>query len=162
MKTSIQLKDKDKKLIYIVGIILFFVIDIVVIFFGWQCRSLFQNYKLANERNQQIKTMGNDITNKERYKQELRELNKTIDELKQCVSDEAAVPVLMENISTLASTIGVKVLQIKPTLETEKSPKSKDAKDAKDANEEKFGEIAIYIVAESGFHQLGAFISRLE
>ena len=27
---------------------------------------------------------------------------------------------------------------------------------------EKFGEIAIYIVAESGFHHLGAFISRLE
>lgn len=160
MKAALQLKDKDKKLVIIIGFILFIVIDVVMIFFGWQCRSLFGYYKLAGERSQQIKTMENDIINKERYGQELSELDRTIDDLRLRVSDEAEVPVLMENISRLASAIGVRVLQIKPTLEIKKVPPS-DA-EATETEKEKFGEIIISIVAESGFHQLGAFISRLE
>lgn len=152
-----NVKLKDKKVIYIAGGIALLLIDIIVIF-GWQCRSLVHNFALAGERRQQILTMEKDIINKEKYKKELSDLNTVVGTLKDSIIDESDVPVLMENISTLARTIGVKILQIKPVFEFDRNA----ASGVVTVNEEQFATIGIRIAAECGFHQLGAFISRLE
>lgn len=161
MKANIEIKDKDKKLLLVVGVVFFFIIDVYYIF-GWQCRSLMHYYTSTNERNQQIQSMENDLRNKERYSSELGDLNIIVDDLEKLVTEEVDIPILMENISKLAGAIGVKILQIRPEFMPGLKVDRDSESDKTSENEEKFGEIAIHIAVESGFHQFGVFMSRLE
>ncbi len=155
MSTTIKLKDKDKEILILSAFVIIVLIDLIVILFGWQLRQMFGSYKSAKEKKQAIVSLDSDIVNLERYKKESVDLDKKISELKLSVVEEMDISALVENISNLAESNGVKITQIKPVIDNSE-PKIIEAKDAK------FAEIVLQIKAKSDFHQLGNFISKIE
>lgn len=67
---------------------------------------------------------------------------------------EHEIPILLEELSTMAKLTYVKILGINPL-----SPKRHSAKGG---DKKPYSEIPIAVTAQSGYHQLGAFINRLE
>jgi type IV pilus assembly protein PilO len=65
---------------------------------------------------------------------------------------EKEIPSLLENLSAMAKSSGVKIVGITPVSLQEESRVKKQV----------YKEIPIQISAKSGFHELGAFLSNLE
>lgn len=67
--------------------------------------------------------------------------------------DQKEIPELLEGLASIAKVSGVKILSITPS----------DLKDSSDSGAKGYyKEMPITITAESGYHQLGRFISNLE
>ncbi|MDD5355439.1 MAG: type 4a pilus biogenesis protein PilO, partial [Candidatus Omnitrophica bacterium] len=122
---------------------------------GWQYR-LFSKYsETLTKKKQAMVNLERDINNLDRTKKEAGDLEKKIDDLCLFVIEGENISALIEDISKLANNSGVKITQIKPVMDNVNF-ETVDVKDIK------FHEIEIQIVGQSGFHQLGDFISRVE
>ena len=151
---NIVIKEKDKQIVYSVIFAVIIIMDLIFIL-GWQWRSLINSYKEASERKQDIVAFESDIRNLEANKKEIIILVEKIKSMELLIIDEIDVSALVENISNLANSSGVKINQIKPVIDNN-DPKFLQTEDAK------FGEIEIQIIAKADFHQLGNFISKIE
>ncbi len=153
-KVAIKIREKDKQIIYLVLFTIIIVIDLMVIL-GWQLRLLFKYFNTSNERKQSIELLESDIRNLDKYKLEITDLDKKVNNLKLLVSEEEDISALIENISHLADSSDIKITQIKPEMDM-------DEKKFVGTKEDKFSQIEIQIVAKSDFHQLGSFVSKIE
>jgi Tfp pilus assembly protein PilO len=151
---SIVIKEKDKQVAILVAFFIIIALDLIFIL-GWQWRTLSNKYKSASQKKQAIVALETDLRNLDSYKNEITALDKTISNLKLFIIEEVDISALIESISNLADSSGVKITQIKPVMDTS-DPKFVEVRDAK------FGEIEIQIIAKSDFHQLGSFINKLE
>lgn len=152
-----QFQLKDKKNLFIIGMAAFLVVDAIFVL-GWQIRSLVRTSRAARERSQQLQAIKNDVANMEQYRRQLGDLTAVVDTLKENITDEAESTALIERISTIAGAVGVKIQQIRPVFDVDRS----SPEGIISVNNEQFGTISFRIVASAGFHQLGAFINRLE
>lgn len=151
---ALLIKEKDKQIIFLAVFAIIIIVDLIFIL-GWQWRLLSGYYKSANEKKQAIAALEKDVRNLDVYKKEIVDLDKKITDKSRSIINEMDVSVLIENISNMADSSGVKITQIKPVIDVsnEKFIQTSDAK---------FKEMEIQIIAKSDFHQLGNFISRIE
>jgi len=152
-----QFQLKDKRNLFIIGVAAFLVFDAIFVL-GWQIRSLVRTYRAARERSQQLQAIKNDVANIEQYRRQLDDLTTVVDALKVNITEEAESTALIERISTIAGAVGVKIQQIRPVFDVDRS----SPEGIISVNNEQFSTISFRIVASAGFHQLGAFINRLE
>lgn len=151
---NVVIRERDKQIIYLAIFIIVVIADVFLIL-GWQLRSLLNYYKIANERKEAITTLKSDILNLDSYKKEVAKLDEKVKSFKLLFTDEEDVSGLIENISGLANSSSVKIIQIKPVKESSDSAAVK-------AKDNKFTEIGIQIAAKADFHQMGNFISKIE
>ncbi|MFH1622706.1 MAG: type 4a pilus biogenesis protein PilO [Candidatus Omnitrophota bacterium] len=148
------MQDKDKQVVSLVVFIVIILIDLIFIL-GWQWRLLSGYYKNAKEKKQSIISLKIDLQNLDNYNKEMSNLDERVTSMKLLIIDEADISALIENISNLADSSGVKVTQIKPVIDSIK-PRYIQARDTK------FQEIDIKIIAKADYHQFGNFMSRIE
>lgn len=151
---NIVIREKDKQIAIIAGFTIIILVDLFFIL-GWQWRSLSAYFKDTSQKKQDIVSLVTDIRNLDGYKNEIVDLDDKIARLELLIVDEVDVSSLIENISNLADSSGVKITQIRPAA-------SSDGQRFVQAKDAKFGEIEIQIIAKSDFHQFGNFISKIE
>jgi Tfp pilus assembly protein PilO len=96
-------------------------------------------------------------------RQERDRLTDTIEELGRSLPSEEALPKVIEVLSNVATEAGLRIQTIFPQRSFESAgEKSATAKPVADNLKALYKEIPIQIDALTGFHQLGAFLSRVE
>ncbi len=150
--------DKSKK-----KILLVYVSALLLILVGYFCLFLRPSVaKLAGlipeirESKIAIKSVQNDLLYEDKLNKRLKILQEKLAGYEKRLSREKELPVLLENLSEMAKESQVRILGI--------IPYDTRLKARKDTGEEKsvYQEVPIAISAQSGYHELGSFINRLE
>lgn len=151
---GIVIREREKQIIYLA---IFIVIVIADVFFilGWQFKLFFNYYKTTNLRKKAITTLKSDIINLDGYKREIAKLDEKTKDFNLLIADEKDISILIENVSNLANSSSVKIIQIRPV-------KDKSEKSTIKAKNSSFSQIVIQISARCDFHQLGNFMSKIE
>lgn len=102
----------------------------------------------------ELRSAKKDIASIEQFKKRLATLKENIAVVGERIPAEEEIPVALENISQLAKDSYVKIIQIKPSRESEKNVATLSGG--------KVFELPIFIEARCGFHQLGSFLNKLE
>ena len=110
MKTKISLNIKNKQLVVIVGIIIVFLIDLFVIL-PWQIRSLVNLFKITKEKKEALLQLEVDTKSLEPYKKQVLDLEANERGLNASIKNEDEVLFLIENISSIAKEMGIKVVE---------------------------------------------------
>jgi len=154
MKTKISLNIKNKQLVVIVGIIIVFLIDLFVIL-PWQIRSLVNLFKITKEKKEALLQLEVDTKSLEPYKKQVLDLEANERGLNASIKNEDEVLFLIENISSIAKEMGIKIMQIRPI---------KDLDDALEVSskDSSYSEVQIEMSAKAGFHNFGRFLSKIE
>jgi len=150
--------DKAKK-----KILLIYASATLVVFIGYF--SLFLRPSVAKltgvipeirERKVAIKSVQDDLLYEGMLNKRLKVLQEKLAGYEKRLSREKELPMLLENLSLMAKESRVRILGITPHVTR--------LKVQKDTGEEKsvYQEVPIAISAQSGYHELGSFINRLE
>jgi len=99
-----------------------------------------------------LKSVENDISNIERYKKEIANYKDKVEKYERMLPAEQEIPSLLENLSSMARSSGVKIVGITPV----------QVKENKAKDEHIYQETPILISAKSGYHELGSFLASLE
>jgi len=102
---------------------------------------------------EQIDSVTDRVNRIESMTEKLDSLNTELEGYSGGLPDQKEIPELLEGLASIAKVSGVKILSITPL-----DLKESDDRDAKGY----YKEMPITITAESGYHQLGQFISNLE
>ncbi|MFA5260351.1 MAG: type 4a pilus biogenesis protein PilO [Candidatus Omnitrophota bacterium] len=111
------------------------------------------NPKIA-ELNREVAETKNNILRVSQYKKELSLLEDKYQNLQRRIKRKEDVPLLLENISRIADKCGVKIEQILPQTAMNDP--------VLENNEGKYFSIPIVIEAQSGYHQFGQFLNKME
>lgn len=108
----------------------------------------------VNELNYKINLVNNRVKRLDKMIEQLKELRTEVESYSKGLPDEKEIPEFLEELSSIAKVSDVKILSITPL-------------ELKVVGQEQKGngyyrEMPIHITAKSGYHQLGAFISKLE
>jgi len=107
-------------------------------------------------RRTEIKNVRSDLPREDTFRVKQKRQCDRLTGYEMKLSREKELPLLLEGLSSMAKKSRVKILGIRPL-------KSRLTKRKKDTAKEKiYRELPIEIRAESGYHQLGAFINMLE
>ncbi|MEE9500213.1 MAG: type 4a pilus biogenesis protein PilO [Candidatus Omnitrophota bacterium] len=150
--------DKAKK-----KILLIYASAVLLILVGYFCLFLRPAMtKLAGiipeirENKVAIKSVQTDLLYEDKLNKRLKLLQEKLAGYEKRLSREKELPVLLENLSRMAKESQVRILGI--------TPYGTRLKAQKGTGEEKsvYQEVPIAITAQSGYHELGSFINRLE
>ncbi|MFH0763731.1 MAG: type 4a pilus biogenesis protein PilO [Candidatus Omnitrophota bacterium] len=110
--------------------------------------AVIKNHKMKMELN----SMESEIANIARYRKEAGAYKDKVERYERMLPAEQEVPALLENLSGMAKSSGVKIAGITPIAIPE------------DKNREGriYQEIPVLISAKSGYHELGCFMDKLE
>ena len=100
-----------------------------------------------------IKNTAEDLKHEDILKKRYENMEKEISTYENKLPAEREIPLLLEEVSGMAKDSYVKISAINPV--TTSQPQEKDASKV-------YQRIPILINAKSGYHELGAFINRLE
>ncbi|UCD55112.1 MAG: type 4a pilus biogenesis protein PilO [Candidatus Omnitrophota bacterium] len=149
--------DKSKK-----KILLVYLLAILFVFIVYFCFVLRPSIgKLAGiipeigERRAAIKAVHDDLLYEGKLGKRLETLQKKLAGYEKRLSREKELPVFLENLSRMAEESRVRILGITPSDTQRKTQKDTDEKSV-------YQEVPITIIAQSGYHELGSFINRLE
>lgn len=98
-----------------------------------------------------VSTVKIDLARKDALETKFKDSSKTFEEQKQKLIRQVEIPALLENISLMAASSEVKLVTLKPSGESIDIGK-----------DEIYRVFPISITAESGYHQLGAFVNAIE
>jgi len=147
---EIQLDEAKKKALLIYGgAALVILIAYFFFFLKPGLGKLFELLPKVRERKIAIKSVRNDLLLEDKLKVRLRVLKKGSSEYEKKLPREKELPIILENLSKIARSSRVKILSITPQAE-------------KVGGEGVYQEVPVLISARSGYHELGAFIDRLE
>ena len=153
------LRSKTKK--QMLGIYLVVLIIVLVLFvFIFLKPSLAKLYVLipkVQAFRTDIKNVSNDLLFEDNLKKQIQTLQVKLDEYGKKLSREKEIPMLLENLSSMARNSNVKIQSITPL-----SKRRTRENDSLDKGERVYQEVPIAITAQSGYHELGDLISRLE
>lgn len=93
-----------------------------------------------------------DISKIPDYKNDISKYKEQVDSYERMLPAEQEIPTLLENLSNMAKSSGVKIESIMPVARKEDKNKTSQV----------YQEIPILITAKSGYHELGNFIAKLE
>lgn len=151
-------KDDAKVIIAIAAAV--FLLDAVFVL-RFQFISVGRMFKEAGQLKVGIKSTRDDAKFISMFKNKSSDLKKEIDELGKMVITEGDMPKALENISKFADISAVRILKIRPILESgtaELKLSNKGPLKGRDV----FSRKKISIFAKCGFNQLGRFIVLLE
>jgi len=100
----------------------------------------------------EIKEVKNEITNIDKYKKGIGAYKDKVEKYEHMLPAEQEIPSLLENLSAMAKSSGVKIVGITPVAVPENKQKT----------DQVYQEIPILISARSGYHELGSFLAKLE
>jgi len=147
---ELELDDAKKKILLIyAGVAILVLAAYVFLFLKPSLTKLFDVLPKVRERKVDIRSVRNDLTLEHKLKARLEDLGKRSVEYDKKLSRESELPVILENISKIARSSRVKILSLDPQKE-------------KSGGKGAYLEVPIVISAQSGYHELGMFISRLE
>ena len=107
------------------------------------------------------RTTANEATLREQY----RQLDRAVIELKKWLPDESELAAAIERLSDLASQTSVKIQTISPQRTTETALGARTAKtpaSAAPSTSKFYKEVLIQIDASAGYHELGNFLGLVE
>jgi len=154
---ELQLNEEKKKILIIYASA--FLIVFLAYFFFFLKPSLGKLFNLmpnARERRIKIKTVRRDLAHEDLLKKRLEVLQQKMSRYEKKLSREKEIPMLLENLSKLAKSSRVKILSITPIEKNRKTLMGGVTDDTV------YQEVPIAIKAQSGYHELGTFINRLE
>lgn len=99
-----------------------------------------------------LKTMEGEIANIPKYSQEITAYKDKVERYERMLPAEQEIPNLLESLSGMAKSSGVKIVGITPVA----VPEDKKQQGLI------YQEIPILISAKSGYHELGNFLAKLE
>lgn len=145
----------EKRWYYLLGVVFIsiFIFDYSFLM-GPQIKTLTKINPEIKILSEDIKKTGDDLLRIMEYRDQVKQLNRQVMELKQKVSMKAELPMIMEKISRLASNRGVKIDQI--------MPHSQQQELILENNDVKYFNFPIIIEASTHFHDFGRFINELE
>lgn len=148
-------KMDDKTLYYIFGgvLLLVFLLDYFVL--------MRPQLATLTKINPELKILAGDIekakteiTKLDQYKKEVSRLEDAIKKENEKVEPREEVPLILEHISRLANTNGVKITQIMPNVI--------DSEIVLENNDRVYYSLPIDIEAKAGYHNFGRFIDTIE
>ena len=151
--------DKSKKRILLAyaGILLAALAIYFLVFLKPTLAKLSDLVPKAQALRMDIKAVQNELPFEDKLKQKLESLQGELGGYEKKLSREKEIPMLLESLSKMANESRVKILGITPLGKTS----GRQGTDVAD-NERIYQEVPIAISAESGYHALGDFISKLE
>ncbi|MFH1837469.1 MAG: type 4a pilus biogenesis protein PilO [Candidatus Omnitrophota bacterium] len=115
--------------------------------------TFFSGLRETRELREQIALVRSRVELADTMTQRLGGLKKDLEEYAESLPDKKEIPEFLEGMSAIAKVSGVRIISITPA-------------EIKDPDDEKskgfYKEMPITITAESGYHELGSFISNLE
>lgn len=148
------MNDREKKNIFFIYITAaVFVAYLLLIAFP-QARGVLKMAKASVTLKDDLKTAGIEIEKTPSYVKTLEEQKtKIVAGQMGRLMQEGEMPNLLESLSAMANSSGVKIVGITPAAMAES---------ASSATEGVFKEAQIAIVAKSGYHELGVFVNKIE
>jgi type IV pilus assembly protein PilO len=110
--------------------------------------------RVVNDLNNKIEQLNVRVKRQTAMKDKLDELRKEYDGYSKRLPKEKEIPGFLEGVSSVAKTSKVKILSLTPS---DLKPVMTDGKE-----NEYYKEMPILVTANSGYHQLGEFVSDLE
>jgi len=153
---EIELDSGKKKilLIYAAGLILIFVVYVYV-FLRPSLTTLFDIIPKTRILKSDIKAVNDDARFEDKLNEKLSMLRDKMSKHEKKLSRETEIPKLLESLSKLARSSRIKIIAITP-FDKKKTNQSEDGKKAI------YKEVPITITAQSGYHDLGVFLNKLE
>ncbi|MCX5686865.1 MAG: type 4a pilus biogenesis protein PilO [Candidatus Omnitrophica bacterium] len=99
-----------------------------------------------------LKSMESEIANIGRYSKEIGAYKDKVERYERMLPAEQEIPTLLESLSGMAKSSGVKIVGITPVVIREEKKREGQI----------YQEIPILISAKSGYHELGNFLAKLE
>ena len=175
----------DRKQVAVIGLL------VIVALWGYYryvftplFQAAMQTNQAARTANSRLREMEQAFSQEPQLRQQHLQLKEQVARLRAVIPMEEGLPVVMEQLTTLAGQTGVKIQSLTPQLplinpsesiapkESKPRKGSKSRKGAKAKHEPStpkagsqtpaYTEIPIQLEALTGFHQLGAFLSRVE
>ncbi|MBL7155948.1 MAG: type 4a pilus biogenesis protein PilO [Candidatus Omnitrophica bacterium] len=154
---EVTLDESKKKILLIYILILVLIFGLYFYFFlNPSLAKLAQIIPEAHVLRAEIRLVKSDLNFEDKLKERLRVLGQTMEKYENKLSREKEIPMLLENLSKIAKSSKVKILSITPIDKALKGQQGAGAK--KDI----YQEVPIIITAQSGYHELGIFINKLE
>ena len=105
-----------------------------------------------NKMKAELKCVEGEIANIDKYKKGVGAYKDKVERYERMLPAEQEIPVLLESLSSMARSSGVKIVGITPAAVSEE----------KKQPDQVYQEIPILISAKSGYHELGNFLAKLE
>lgn len=143
-------------------LILFIILSIVIVItdfsfvFKMQWKNLLGLKPQLVEARKKIKEFSGDVYRADTFKRRLDELEEAVAAKKKGIIDEEAIPAIMNEISKMADSSNLKIMQIRPQKEM-RNPEKFTVDKAKE-----YYTLPIYIIAQGPYHSLGKFLNQLE
>lgn len=105
-----------------------------------------------NKAGRDLKNAEEDIAKLPGYKTDLASYEEKVGRYEKILPAEQEIPGLLESLSNMARSSGVKIVEIRPVMPKDGALQKGDI----------YQEMPILITARSGYHELGSFLSSLE
>ena len=149
------LEGKNKQWAIFIGLLIVFFLELFMVI-PWQFNSIRDLSKTVREKNQDLQNLGSEYEAVESYKKQVADLDTKEKKLYEGIKNEDDILFLIENISTIAKEIGIKIMQIKPIRELD------DTKELVSSGDTKYSQVLIEMNAKAKFHNLATFLSKIE
>lgn len=140
---------QEKKMILILGVCVIMALDYWIVLKPI-ITSFSKNTPLINELKKEVKTHKEDKKNERIIKKDWQAVREKLDGMEKSFISTDEIPVLLENLSRLASEAQVRIISLKP-METQKGDRTGPYK-----------RTPIKIEASASTHAFGNFLSKLE
>lgn len=151
---QIDFKKNQKQILIFLGLM---AASVVIIYFNFiltpQVRRVVGAIIKTNKMGADLKNAKRDILRIPEFKNNIAAYKEKVDSYERMLPAEQEIPTLLESLSGMAKTSGVKIESIMPIARKEEKSQ---------ATNQVYQEIPILITAQSGYHELGSFISKLE
>ena len=153
--SNIVAKINEKNPYYlIIGVMVLLLVVDFFLFMHPQMKILMSLNPEITEMSRDIKTTENNIKRLPQYRTELTSLGAQIDVINEKIKSREEIPMILENISRIASLNGVRIDQIVPNTGVIESVLKNDKGE--------YFAIPIVLEAKSGYHDFGRFMNQLE
>ena len=154
---ELKLDESKRKILLIYGLsALFILVGYFYLFFRPSVAKIAELNPEIRELKIAIKSIEDELQRGPKFSERLKVLEAKLGGYEERLSRERQLPVLLENLSRMAEEAHVKILTITP------HDTGRKARRGMDEEESVYQEIPIAITAQSGYHELGSFIDRLE
>ena len=148
-----EIDEKNFYRIFWGALVLIFILD-YVLFMRLQLNALWKINPQIKELSENYKQAKVDIERQPEYEKQVEQLKQVMVDVQVKIKSREDVPLILERISRLAQENGIKIDQITPfsgqsTVLLEKSGR-------------KYYSVPISVEAQSGYHDFGRFLNRLE
>ena len=156
IKFPIDLKDNKPQALAFLTLIasIIFLLDIALILKP-QITCLTDSLSKSGKMSADSKSARINIASIDKYKSDIASSKGKVDKYEKMLPAEQEIPSLLENLSEMAKEANIKILGITPV-------KLANLNQEKKAQNQIYQEIPILISAKSGYHELGAFLAKLE